>query len=211
MILRRLKLLSDVESAYIAGLIDGDGCLYMSPQTNTKDSYRLLIKVTCKEKNIVEWLYVTTGVGHLRQQKSYSSHQNGSVYWRWEITSHKDVVDLVEKIYPYTITKKRRCELFYHLGMNMQNKSTHSLTTEQRDWRKAIYDEFRSLQSHHITTNGGEFGGSLSEVIPSQADPSNEIESEGVEVRPEITAISALPDREDMTRAMERSIEVEWI
>lgn len=209
MIMRRLKLLSDIESAYIAGAIDGDGCLYMSPQVTSSDSYRMLIKVTCKEKDIVEWLYQHTGVGTLRQQKAYSEHQNNSVYWRWEITSHKDVIDLVEKIYPFTITKKRRCELMYHLGISMQNKVTHQLTEEQRKWRKAVYDEFKSLQSHQPIVNGGELGGSPSGIIPNQALPNESLCKEGVEVSPEIKDTSALPDREDMTRAMEQSLEVE--
>jgi len=81
MILNRLKILSEVEAAYIAGSIDGDGCIYIIPQRNSSDSFRVGVKVTCKEKDIVEWLYIHTGVGHIRSQKAYSSHQNNMLFW----------------------------------------------------------------------------------------------------------------------------------
>ena len=210
MILRRLKLLSDVEAAYIAGSIDADGCLYMTKQTNTPDSYRIGAKVTCKEKEIIDWLYEHTGVGHVYEQKAYSKHQpKDSVYWLWNVTSHKDVIDLIEHIYPYTITKRRRCELMYHMGKNMQSKSTHKLTDEQREWRKAIYEEFKSLQTHQPATKRGEFGGNPERIIPSQAALTKKSDAEGVEVNPEITDISAPPDREDMTRTTQECVEVQ--
>ena len=211
MILRRVKILSEVEAAYIAGMIDGDGCLYIGPQKNSSDSYRIVVKVTCKEKLILDWLYEHTGVGNVYVHKAYSPHQHDATYYEYRITSHKDVVDLVERIYPYTVTKKRRCELMYHLGKHMQNRLSGRLTDKEREWRTAIYQEFKSLQSHQPIANEGELGGSPSGIIPSQATHSNKTCVEGVEVSPEIMDISALPDREDMTRAALQSAEVEWI
>ena len=162
--------MSEVESAYIAGMIDGDGCLSIGRQTNTSDSYRIVIKIVQKDRQTLDWIHEHTGVGHINVQKSYSAHQHGAIYWQYQITSHKDVVGLLERIYPYTVTKKRRCELVYHLGSNMQHHGGSTLTDDQRKWRKSIYDEFKSLQSHQPIANGGEFGGTPERTIPSQAD-----------------------------------------
>ena len=201
MVFRRISLMSDVESAFLAGLFEGDGCIYLREQPKCRGSYFYGMHITCKDKAIVDFVYATTGVGSVRI--STNSKRTGT-YWRWEVTKHKDVSDLIQRLYPYLIIKKRRAELLYKMGTLLRDNMGMRLTLGEVERRAAIFDEFKSLQGHQPIENGGEFGGNPERTIPSQAP-----DGEGVEVSPEIKDISAAPEMEDMTRATEESVEAE--
>ena len=201
MIYRRLEVMSDTELAYLAGLIDGDGCLYMRPSPSP-DSYVMGIQITSCDERLISCVYLLTGVGTMTTA-DYNK-KNRKRYWRWSIASHKDIMILIPRLIQYTFTKKRRGELMYAMGRSMSHKKSYNLTDEERLWRKGIYEEFKSLQTHQPIRNSGEFGGTPERTIPSRAS-----EGEGVEVSPEIMDISAAPEMEDMTRAIEESVEVE--
>lgn len=199
MIIRRLDIMSDVESAYLAGLIDGDGCVNMGPVGNSPGSFRISAQITSKDKMLIDYVYQTTGVGHVRPNNYKGRHA-----WRWDVTSHKDVILLIKRVHPYIVLKKKVCELIYTMATKVkQRSSTRPLTDDEIMDRWLLFKEYKSLMSHQPIIKRGEFGETPERTIPSQAP-----NGEGVEVSPEIKDISTPPEKEEMTRAAEGSVEV---
>ncbi|MBU0978892.1 hypothetical protein KKF92_03660 [Patescibacteria group bacterium] len=100
------KTLSEVNQAYIAGLIDADGAIMASiehhPEKKYKFRVRVIIKVTQKNREVLDWLLHQTKVGIVCK--------NREIY-DWIIRSQEDVFNLLNKIKPFVRVKKKQLDL----------------------------------------------------------------------------------------------------
>lgn len=100
------KMLSEVERAYIAGFIDGDGaimgCIEPHKEKRFRFRVRVLAKVTQTHKKDVEWLCKTTGVGRIRKNLRT---------FEWVLYDQNAVKWLLEMIRPFTHTKKNQVKI----------------------------------------------------------------------------------------------------
>jgi hypothetical protein len=100
------KQLSEVERAYLAGLLDGDGAIMALIERHSEKRFRfrvrLQINVTQFHREDVAWLPLQTGVGYIRRNlKTY----------QWMVRDQKAVAWLLEMIAPYARSKARQVEL----------------------------------------------------------------------------------------------------
>jgi hypothetical protein len=100
------KLLSEVDRAYLAGFIDGDGAIMAIIEKHSEKRFgfrvRVELKVTQFHKEDVAWLLERTGIGYLRQ--------NVRCY-EWIVRDQKAALWLLEMIAPYIHSKKKQVEL----------------------------------------------------------------------------------------------------
>ena len=109
----KLKKLSLEDKCYIAGLIDGEGCItvYYIKNPNSPQGFRLRpqIQIGNTNKLIIYWLKETTGVGVL------SIHKQSKAKWKtcysWYLYVISDIKALLEEILPYLKVKKHQAEL----------------------------------------------------------------------------------------------------
>lgn len=100
--------MNEIELAYFAGIVDGEGCIFVwtyparPPRHNYEYKY-LRIEVTNTEPQIVNWCLVKAGAGFVRAYEA-SSRGVKPVY-RWIMTGKKAEI-LYEQLKPYL--KSRR-------------------------------------------------------------------------------------------------------
>ena len=94
------KPLSEVERAYLAGLVDGDGAIMAVIEKHSEKLFgfrvRIEIKITQFHRQDVGWLPAETGVGRIR--KNRNTHE-------WIVRDQKAVAWLFEMIAPYVRCK----------------------------------------------------------------------------------------------------------
>lgn len=103
--------MNDIEIGYLAGIIDGEGCITITrqkPGTGGRKnwSYRLYLKVTMGHRETVDRLREMTGVGSVHEQKT--AHWNTA--WSW-IVSTRDAQGILELVRPHLITKAIEADL----------------------------------------------------------------------------------------------------
>lgn len=102
----------NIDIAWAAGIIDGEGCFHISnsrPDTKSgaiNRSYSLYLKVTMGHKPTIERLLDIFGVGsiHLVTQTKYNQA------WTWLTTSHK-ALGVTNIVRPYLFTKASEADI----------------------------------------------------------------------------------------------------
>ena len=106
--------LTETEKAYIAGIIDGEGCIMILKIARGKNvSHYLKIFVKMTHRQTIEWLHGKIG------GKFYTYHHNNGKNWKDCFECNiptRTVVDLLKLIYPYLITKKKQAALALEFG-----------------------------------------------------------------------------------------------
>jgi hypothetical protein len=98
--------LSEVDRAYLAGLLDGDGAIMALIEKHSEKRFgfrvRLDVNVTQLHESAVAWLPVTTGVGYIRR--------NLETY-QWVVRDQRAIGWLLDMIAPYTRCKQNQVAL----------------------------------------------------------------------------------------------------
>lgn len=90
--------------AYVAGFLDGEGCIYIN------DSTLYVITAQCN-KEVLDKCKESFGGGvyeHISEQKRQKTNWRRS--WQWRVWN-KGAADLLEACLPYLIVKKEEAEL----------------------------------------------------------------------------------------------------
>jgi hypothetical protein len=143
--------LTERQKAYIAGIIDGEGCLYLGKRSDGKNGFwycdALTVEMGCE--SVPRYLYELCG-GLLTSR--YRKNRVREM-WQWKATN-SGVASLLKKIFPYLIEKKKEAMIYIqfrkeigkrlgrlHTPLTEKEKSVRdSLISKLRDSRK-IYDK----------------------------------------------------------------------
>jgi len=100
------KPLSEVERAYLAGLLDGDGAIMALIERHPEERFgfrvRMEINITQFHEAGVSWIPDQTGVGYIRRNLNT---------FQWVVRDQKAALWLLHLIAPYTRTKKNQVAL----------------------------------------------------------------------------------------------------
>jgi len=113
--MRVLNNLIETEKAYIAGFIDGEGCIRIEKRKSSSKLYEFdfeaWVIVTNTNSQVLEELKSITGVGIIYIYKKLPKSGNGK--WRpchrWQIVGMQ-AKDLLRAIYPYLKIKKTQTD-----------------------------------------------------------------------------------------------------
>jgi hypothetical protein len=82
-----LKPLSEAQRAYIAGIIDGEGCIYFR---NCCNHYYFEVSVTNTDIKLINWLKETTGLGSVSKDKP--SKLSKKECYKWRVRRNEEVL-----------------------------------------------------------------------------------------------------------------------
>lgn len=111
--------MKETDIAYIAGIIDGEGCITVSicsPYLKHKEVsqvYAPIIRVAMTDKNIIYWLQNITGEGNIYFIKSRNYRHKD--IWDWRLSTGNGA-RLLKQIKPYLKVKRLQAELFIELA-----------------------------------------------------------------------------------------------
>lgn len=102
----KLKPLSEAQKGYIAGLLDGEGHLYIRGEYEGACYSRIRIRIT--EESVVKFLVKITGIknvcSHMPSQRRKDGGFKKRVY-EWQVGNREDVRQLLINVMPYLIIK----------------------------------------------------------------------------------------------------------
>ena len=108
----------EVKRAYLAGLIDGDGCIMATIEHNPEMKFgfrvRVELKITQKEDHILQELAQEFKIGRVSCNRADSSFAT----YDWIIRDKDDLKTILESIEPYTRSKKKQVEIALEILQN---------------------------------------------------------------------------------------------
>jgi LAGLIDADG endonuclease len=98
------EMLNKLDAAYLAGLIDGEGCIFINKSTVQRKNcgkrgftYHSGIAVAMTSYEILHWAKRITGVGQIRTYKAKKRHKQA---WRWSVWSN-EATALLKNVIPF--------------------------------------------------------------------------------------------------------------
>ena len=92
---RPVKVLTPVDAAYIAGLIDGEGTITLT-RKHRNENRQLAISISSTEKNLLEFVLSTAGVGKITNKRIAKAHHTPSYVYA---VYNRQALDLLEQIF----------------------------------------------------------------------------------------------------------------
>ncbi len=113
-----MRTLSPTEAAYIAGIIDGEGCIEFKwadrirrDRKGTPTYHTLIVRLEVPQvdKRLIDWLMEITKEG-TRDIKRYPNNPTYQDQHRWRVGYH-GVYRVLKQVYSYLIVKKQKAKL----------------------------------------------------------------------------------------------------
>jgi hypothetical protein len=110
--------MTPVQLAYLAGLLDGEGCITACKRGRTLKTgtpqYEVVVSIGMVDQTAILWALQTTGLGSIRSFDNGRYNKNWSVCHQWQVYS-RDAAALLERVLPYLQIKRRQAELLIEL------------------------------------------------------------------------------------------------
>lgn len=126
---RTMKTMNKEQLAYLAGLIDGEGCLTLTVRLRTAKGQKtgqptIYISITNTHEGVLKWVEETTGIGGIYQHnKGGQWGKNSRPSFRWQMSGIWNPVQFITAIRPYLIIKAERADfLLEHIECLAEKK-----------------------------------------------------------------------------------------
>lgn len=139
--------LSETDKAYIAGIVDGEGCITVcarSPKSTSRETsiqYVLTVSIQMCDDDLIRWIHSAIGgIGSVYRYKHHQPNHKDATSLRLGV---RDGVILLRLILPYLRLKRRQAELFIEMvDIRKQSRVKRQFMPERQ---RQICDEFRVL------------------------------------------------------------------
>jgi len=140
------------QRAYMAGIIDGEGCLTLSkyidqPRQKRKtviECYRPFLTVETTSYALQQWLISVFKKGYVaRNRHPYTNHKDR---YLWCLSKKEDIFDVLVQIKPYLVIKKIHAEVMLDfLKEDLEHKNEHGYRQKHIEDYRAYREVFRKL------------------------------------------------------------------
>lgn len=142
----QIKDLQQIDYAYLAGLVDADGCIQINRRKSIKNgnSYSLCLSVSQCSEQIPFYLLRKFG-GNIYEGKKYK--ENSRAMFRWSIWAIK-AKNLLINLEPYLVLKKERAKVAIEFQNTILLKGYNShgkITEEIAEARKKLYKDMKDM------------------------------------------------------------------
>ena len=111
-------MMSEADTAYIAGLFDGEGSIYFAKRIEKKKkhkgkgyrtsmSQRISMEITMTDESVIRWTHEVLGCGTVVRKPRKGLRKDGTPYlmqWKWRCT-FRDAYYVCLLLWPYAHTK----------------------------------------------------------------------------------------------------------
>jgi hypothetical protein len=129
--------------AYIAGIIDGEGCITILKSKKkhcVSYGYSPSVFVVMTSEPVITWLAETIGSGFITTSRPRPDNRRN---YRYNLTGSK-AIQLVKDIYPYLVEKKAQAETICMIEPYIMGKGTRP-TQAELDAKEHIYQGLKAL------------------------------------------------------------------
>ena len=134
--------------AYVAGIIDGEGCFGMY-YSKRLDRHMLTVDIYNSCLELLQWLSENFPGDH-REIKAPSKkiHINWKPQHIWR-SNNNQTLEFLRQILPFLIVKKKQCELAIKFRETFLKREC-PVTPKTREIRRLIYEEMKALNLRGI-------------------------------------------------------------
>lgn len=139
-----------IQWAYLAGIIDGEGCFYIGQVTykkkNTSPNFHSIISISNNEKCLIDWLDNIFGKASDGRYKYQSHKLYERPCYRWS-TSGELLDYILPNIYPFLVIKRKQCEIMMEIRKTFKFTGPKILPKEVSEERYRLMLAIRKLNS----------------------------------------------------------------
>lgn len=155
------KSYSPTECAYLAGIIDGEGSIYIGKFIGNRRSphYQTNIEVSNTSEELIDWLHSTFGGARSEYTPNQTPKNSRKKVYRWSAWSDQ-VEHLCELIQPYIVIKKRQVEVMIIMRKTFERNVIQKgiqgvalIPHEILAIRESCWNELRSLHARNHTSS----------------------------------------------------------
>lgn len=138
--------------AYLAGLIDGEGCLYIGNvkqgKYGTGYQWHSMLKIASCDEALIIWLENTFGGSKDSRYRWTSKQKFTRPVYNWQATG--PMLDyLLPLVKPYLIIKKNQCDVMLRYRLTSKNIGSQRLSPEINEQRLQLMAEMRNFNSRY--------------------------------------------------------------
>jgi len=151
---------TELQYAYLAGIIDGEGCIYIGSHSENAETgaryFTTCIQVTNTDKSLIDWLHAIFGGLSAPYTTSQTPKIHRKKVWVWKVTG-KELTHVCQKTLPYIVAKREQLEVMlemrstYDIHPSQREKSRPNgiqpLTKALIDQRYSLMHKLRALRS----------------------------------------------------------------
>lgn len=144
--------------AYLAGIIDGEGCIRIAKQTATKElgkaPYSATVNCGMTNPVAVELLHQTFG-GSIRDNKATCKNASPCKPLRyWYLSGTNSVAAALRQLYPFLLVKKHQAAIVLDFCMNKTDGRTPGgVPQEEQRWRESLYTACKALNHRGVAAS----------------------------------------------------------
>ncbi len=146
----KARKMTVAERAYLAGIIDGEGCIVATRHKRPTASWRLQVVNT--DMGLLEWCIEVTGVGSITTHTHDTNFKRNFTVYTWACYSAK-AASVLRQIIPYMIIKRAKAEIALH-QINLQQAQ---IAAKKRDvpfinhWLKRGYKKVEIAKAFEMS------------------------------------------------------------
>jgi hypothetical protein len=150
------------DRAWLAGLIDGDGCMGIRRQkhsgnrsTEWAPSYIPYLTIKMSDRQALDKVIAITRYGHIRQEDGRTDKRGiktNRVSNKWRLDGNKAVA-VIRDIYPYLLVKRRQACVIHTLDISNKstaNRGSYKVPKDIIVQRQHLYELVKGLNQRNI-------------------------------------------------------------
>ena len=146
MSLKDLATVTDTQRTYLAGIVDGEGCIYISKQRRTVyQYYTLFMTVANTDPKLMLWIGEVFG-GNIKPRKPCKSNKRN--VWT-SLVASCEAEAIQRSIIPFMVGKRDQAELALKFRESYEGNRTYSgkgIPEEVADFRIFCFGEMKRLK-----------------------------------------------------------------
>lgn len=143
-------MMSEADTAYIAGLFDGEGSIYFAKRIEKKKkhkgkgyrtsmSQRISMEITMTDESVIRWTHEVLGCGTVVRKPRKGLRKDGTPYlmqWKWRCT-FRDAYYVCLLLWPYAHTKLPKIQQIIDHYATQKLKSNNSRVINLDEYRES--------------------------------------------------------------------------
>lgn len=140
--------LADRDLGYLAGFMDADGSISIYEQTDAK-SYVAEVTLYNTHEKTIDWLaQKLQDTGSAQKEVTDRKREDWTTEMSVRIRREEDIINFLEAVKPYLVTKKKQAENALKLLKFKKNRDNYHFTEDQVEEMKKYYERQKELNGN---------------------------------------------------------------
>jgi len=151
--------------AYVAGILDADGCFMISKhnrktpserkffsQLQRAPTYLPCVKIAMIEEEAIKFITEDLKFGAYHVDRARKDRVNSKPIFHWYLRSAKNVLPFLKEIIPYLRVKKNRAEFLAEFCAKVSTRNTgyKGVSSEELNYREESYVKMREFNGNKV-------------------------------------------------------------